>query len=341
MTILIVTEEFDPHADALITRLREQGHSPFRLHTADFPVTASLSVQLAGGAGLGATVDTGGRRLDLDSVSAVWWRRPRPFEVPDGRSRAERRFIRSELQGAWRGLMSTIDCYWMSHPDAIERANYKIDQLCRAHALGLDIPDTLITSRLEEVLAFFDRHDGRIIYKAVANSMLPTETTQPKLVVYAEDEPPPDWEPVRGVYATPLTAELLAGIDSLGEAPGVFQEQVDKDVELRVTVIGDEVFTAEIHSQTNERTRDDWRHYDVEIPWRAGTLPDDVARRCVELTRGYGLNFGAIDLIRTPDGRHVFLEINPNGQWLFVEELVPSLRMRDALAACLVRGSNS
>lgn len=339
-TVLIVTEEFDPHADALILALREQGHSPFRLHTADFPATASLSVQVEDG-GFGARVEAGERRLDLADVRSVWWRRPRPFELSDERPRLERRFIRSELHGAWRGMVAALDCYWMSHPEAIARANYKIDQLCRAQALGLEIPDTLVTSRLEEVLAFFDRHDGQIIYKAVANSMLPSDSRDARPIIYDADQPPPEREPARGVYATPLTTELLADLDSLGDAPGVFQERVAKDIELRVTVIGDEVFTAEIHSQTNDRTREDWRHYDVEIPWRAGTLPPDVSRQCVELTRGYDLAFGAIDLIRTPDGRHVFLEINPNGQWLFVEERIPELRMREALAACLLRGANS
>jgi len=69
-------------------------------------------------------------------------------------------------------------------------------------------------------------------------------------------------------------------------------------------------------------------------------LPGPVAERCLALVRSYGLNFSAIDLIVTPDDHYVFVENNPNGQFIFVEERVPELGMTDALAACLVRGAN-
>ena len=113
-----------------------------------------------------------------------------------------------------------------------------------------------------------------------------------------------------------------------------------KRTELRVTVIGDELFAAEILSQEHAETVVDWRRFDVPVTWRRAELPDSVAAQCLALTRGYGLNFGAVDLVSTPDGRYVFLEINPNGQFLFVQERVPELRMGQALAACLLRGGN-
>ena len=69
--------------------------------------------------------------------------------------------------------------------------------------------------------------------------------------------------------------------------------------------------------------------------------PDDIAAKCVALTRSYGLNFSTSDFIVTPDGRYVYLETNPNGQWLWVQERVPSLRMKEAFTACFIRGANS
>jgi glutathione synthase/RimK-type ligase-like ATP-grasp enzyme len=110
---------------------------------------------------------------------------------------------------------------------------------------------------------------------------------------------------------------------------------------LRVTVIGDEVFAAEIDSQSDSRTVIDWRHYEADIAYRMAVLPNDVTERCIALVRHFGLNFSAIDLILTPDGRYVFLENNPNGQFIFIERKVPELKMTRALASCLIRAGNS
>src|SRR5262249_46875973 len=120
--------------------------------------------------------------------------------------------------------------------------------------------------------------------------------------------------------------------------PVIFQAYVPKRVELRVTVVGGRVFAAEIHSQASRRTRHDWRHYDpYQTPHHAHDLPADVEGRCLALTERLGLRYGAIDLVLTPDGRYVFLEINPNGQFLWIEEAT-GLPISDAVCNVLMAG---
>jgi hypothetical protein len=102
--------------------------------------------------------------------------------------------------------------------------------------------------------------------------------------------------------------------------PVTVQPYVDKRVELRVTVVGDRVFPVALDSQWTNHTRHDWRRGDHHHGrYAIHDLPPDHAQRCVELVRRLGLCFGAIDLILTPDGRYVFLEINPNGAWLWMQ----------------------
>ena len=80
----------------------------------------------------------------------------------------------------------------------------------------------------------------------------------------------------------------------------------------------------------------------LEMSGQMRSLSQQVAPAVVQvLVSGYGLNFSAMDLIVTPDDRYVFLENNPNGQFIFVEEMVPELAMTDALAACLIRGAGN
>lgn len=104
-------------------------------------------------------------------------------------------------------------------------------------------------------------------------------------------------------------------------------------------MIGEKVFAAKIHSQEEERTRVDFRDFTADVRYEAAELPPEVERRCLQFVHSYSLRFGALDLIVTPEGRYVFLENNPVGQFLFVEELVPALAMTDAVAEDLLTGA--
>jgi hypothetical protein len=130
--------------------------------------------------------------------------------------------------------------------------------------------------------------------------------------------------------------EMRARLDAVRGVPCQFQELVAKRSELRVTAIDGELFCAEVSFPSGAPL--DWRPGGPTVDWRAAQIPEDVAQRCLALVESYGLAFSAIDLIMTPDGRYVFLEINPNGQFLFVQAKVPAYRMDEAMAASLIRG---
>ena len=102
----------------------------------------------------------------------------------------------------------------------------------------------------------------------------------------------------------------------------MFQEYVPKRIEIRATVIEREIFCAEIHSQQSERSRVDWRRYDFDnTPYFPHALPDHVRSKILQFMRRLGLLFGCIDMILTPEGEYVFLEVNQAGQWYWVELL--------------------
>jgi len=109
----------------------------------------------------------------------------------------------------------------------------------------------------------------------------------------------------------------LADMEKYDVTPCIFQQEIKKKLELRVTVIGKEVFCAQVDSQKSMESRTDWRR--EKNKFESFNLPIDVAEMCVSLVEKLGLRFGAIDLILTPDDSFVFLEINPNGQWVWIE----------------------
>lgn len=330
--IVIVTEMMDPHADDMIQMLRHLGHTPIRLNTDEVPLDTVMSFQLGDTAWSGQIAIRNGRRtIDVGDIRSIWWRRPGPFALPPDLSLQEREFAQEEINQALLGLLSSLDCYWVSFPANIRHASHKLNQLKRAAELGFDVPRTIVTTAPEHVRDFYELCRGQMIFKVL---------TDPSLAAGKVAHRQPEAPPARSTPTTLISAAQLAMLDSIQTTPCLFQEYVPKQLELRVTVIGDEVFAAEIHSQQDQSAAIDWR-LGSQVRHARATLPDDLAQRCLRFVRSYGLSYSALDFILTPDGRYVFIENNPNGQFMWVEKLVPELEMTAALAACLIRGANS
>lgn len=294
--ILAVTAEEDVHAVSVLRALRRLGAEAVIVDLREFPCKSSLALELGPQRGQ-RVLELGGRSLNLDEVGAVWWRRPQPFEVDDAvGDRIARNFAFHEAVEAVEGMWLTLDASWINPPARDEQAARKVWQLDVAREVGLRTPRTLVTNDPERARAFA-RAEGveRTIYKAFQGSEQAWRETR----LLRRDE-----------------FELL---DSVRFAPVIFQEYVDAVVDLRVTVVDGEIFPAAIHSQASAY-KVDFRMDMAGTHIVAEQLPAPVNQAIRELMTRMGLVYGAIDLRRTPDGDYVFLEINPAGQWLFVED---------------------
>jgi glutathione synthase/RimK-type ligase-like ATP-grasp enzyme len=266
----------------------------------------------------GAEVDTlefglpEGRRLALDRVGAVWYRRIRPMTVdPALADETARLFAWSEANEALLGVWYAMRCFWMNPPLADEAALRKIHQLRIARRAGLAIPETLVTNSPDEARDFVGRHGaGQVIRKAFRNiAQAPRETAL-------------------------VTERELGVLDSVRFAPVIFQAFVPARLDLRVTVVGGEIFAASIASDAAYGV--DYRPGLASAEVRPYRLPDPVAERLLALMAELGLAFGAVDFRVTPEGEHVFLEVNPAGEYLFISERT-GLPIPQAIAATLER----
>jgi hypothetical protein len=120
------------------------------------------------------------------------------------------------------------------------------------------------------------------------------------------------------VNTTPVPARH-AGHPRVASTAHLVQAEVrDRAFEYRVAVVGERLFATEIHVDApylDIRTAPD-----AHTTYRPGTLPAELARAVVSVTRGFGLVFAAWDLIATRDHRILALELNPGGQWAFVPD---------------------
>ena len=302
--LLILSEPTDEHVTYVEKLLRRRGAEYVVFDPADLPARAELSLEYEAAGAFRCLLRTAERTIDLDRVRAVWYRRPNPpvppAEVTDKRIRE---YVAAECHTFVHSAWDTLGGRWLpGRPSFIRRAEIKTLQLRLASELGFELPPTLVTNSPADFLDFYRRHNGQVVYKLLG----------PSFIKYAGDEF------VR--FTEVVSKRDVAYAQSVRSCPVIFQAYVPKRMELRVTVVGREVFPAEIHSQQTNRTRHDWRRYDFgKTLYQEHDLPSEVRARCLQLVERLGLCYGAIDLVVTPDGRYVFLEINPNGQYLWVE----------------------
>jgi len=127
----------------------------------------------------------------------------------------------------------------------------------------------------------------------------------------------------RGAFfpATFLQETDLAGLQSLIYCPMIFQQAINKAYELRVVYIAGLFFTGRIDTAVvasqyeDGSATTDWRTHTGASQWQSYELPNALKEKLQALMQSLQLSFGAIDIIRQPDGEYVFLEVNPQGEW--------------------------
>jgi glutathione synthase/RimK-type ligase-like ATP-grasp enzyme len=312
-TVLLITARFDPAADLLLAELRRRGANCVRWNTHEFPLESSLNYRASSG-GFAAEVLTDGRAIDLSKVGSIWWQWDVPCGFPPELQGEERRFAEAESHLALNALMTVGDYFWINFPARENLAKSKPAQLFVANKLGLAIPETLVSNDPDEVRRFIARSKTEIVYKGLS---------QPHMV------------PGTALFTGLLTKETLANLDLIRLTPGIFQERVEKAYELRVTVVGSKIFPVKIDSQKNRDAQLDWRRALHDVGYNAVDLPREIEGKIFAFMRTFGLFYGAFDFIVTPEGRYVFLEINPSGQYMWLE-CAADLGITTALADALM-----
>lgn len=309
--ILIVSEADDPHAIAVAWALRRKGHVCEMLFTPDFPTCLGLSMGI-GADGSGHTLMRGPGIDDVDQSApfdTIWLRRPGGAELPEDMHPGDRVVASRQCEAFLAAAVAFLDqgagTFWVNPLWTDATSRRKPTQLRAARKAGLTIPETLFSNDPVEIREFLRKHGGTVAHKLLEPASW-----------LAEDE---EGAHVFAAYTVPVSEEQLPDDETLRLCPGIFQPFVDKAFEIRVSAMGDFLVAARIDSQSDTRAATDWRVGQLHVDMDPYELPDEIARGCRRLMRDLGLAAGALDFIVTPGGEHVFLEVNPQGQFLFLE----------------------
>jgi hypothetical protein len=290
--ILILTHPLDPHGQVVARELEERGLPTRILWLADLGQGATMSMRAGG---RNAITLASGERLEADDVDTVWLRRlPGPDLPASVGDPDDRNFVSNEWQDATDAFLRSLDARFVSPMDA-QRSATKPRQLEIARRLGLLVPDTLVTNDRDDAEAFIRDHAGHVVHKTLT--------------------PPIGWSPDTRRWHEDQEAML----PHLAAAPTIFQKEIVGPADARWTVVGDRVFPVRIETSVGRSEVDS--RLDLGVPYVPYEPPAGLVTKVRELLGRLGLIFATVDFKITSDGDHFFLEVNPQGQFLYVEIL--------------------
>lgn len=304
----------------LRARLEARGAEVLRFDTDRFPTEAQVLFSQEDGREV-LRLRCDGQDVCLEPGDAIWYRRARwAGQLPQTMDRQLRHGCVLESEALLRGVMAAAPCFVMDPPERVRARGHKPYQQRLARELGLATPRTLMTNDPAAARAFVASCPDGAIAKMLSAFAILDEGGEEQVV-----------------FTTALDPEHLERLDGLRFAPMVFQEKIHKALELRITVIGDRMFTAAVDSKRERGAEVDWRERGVALlgSWTPYVLPPEVERALGRYMERIGMQYSAIDMLVEPDGRHVFLEANPAGECFWLEHFAPHFPLTEAIADVL------
>lgn len=301
--ILVITSKDDITVDFIIKELQERKTPYYRLNTEDIPDKISVKFDINNNMFelMDKIKNININLLDFDSV---YYRRPllNEFNYIEESDNQEINYLKSEIAYILEGIYKVLrNKYWLNNVYRIREAENKIYQLQLAQEVGFEIPVSFISNQSEQIKEVKEACDNDCIIKPIKSGNM-KDINCPK-----------------AIFTTKLKIEQ-SDVERIESFPIFIQNNIHKQFDLRITVIGNEVYTAQIHSQNHKDSEVDWRSGLQILEHRNHELPDKIRMMCIDLTQKMSLNYSAIDMILNEQGEYVFLEINPNGQWAWIEK---------------------
>lgn len=319
ITILLITNKSDITTDFIVKKLREKEQPFYRLNTEEIGISVKICFNIH--ANKYTLVDKHlNCEINLLNIKSVYFRRPEINNHISNLTLAETNFIKSELLFCLEGLYKILNkAFWINTVNAIRNAENKIFQLQLALEIGFNVPQSIITNDPEKAFNFYNENKNHCIIKPIKSGLV--EGDQEEGVIFTSE--------------IQLERNNIVRIES---SPVYLQSLIEKKGDIRVTIVRDKIFAAFIHSQDLAESQIDWRKARIPLKHSKIELPIDLANNCFILTKKLSLNFAAIDLVLDKENNYFFLEINPNGQWAWIERQL-NYTISDEITNLLVENS--
>ncbi len=315
--VLLVTNDQDVHADAVESWLMKWSVPYFRFHPDEFATRYTFTFSHRQSETSFCIKDNNTEKdFTPNDVGCVWYRRAKAPLTHPKTALDSQKFFFEELSASISSIYASLSkAIWVNKISDVSYANDKITQLTVAAKLGLKVPLTIVTNNIEEAFRFYQSQK----YGCIVKSFRPTLVGENTRVFTHKFE----------------SNLLIEDFSSIEAAPTKLQEFIDKKSDIRVTVVGQKIFACRIYSQDFDKTKVDFRCADMfDLTHEIFELPEKLKTQILEYSRYFNLLSCEFDFVENQDGQFVFLECNPNGQWLWVE-IVAKLNISGVMAKLL------
>ena len=322
MKFLIPTEPDDSHAILVKLSLAERGHQVRLLFTADLPTKQKNSIYVDNTGYLWKSSDKYDTFLD-NEYDVVWWRRARkPFLPREIAHPDDYKFFRQENSLFYESITCNMapNAGWINSKETAMKLNSKLLQLKVASECGMSIPTTLCSNDPKDIRYFLLKHEGEgVIYKPLCSTCWFEE------------------KQVKMAYTSKINFLELPNNKLLQLSPGIYQKEVKKKYELRVTCFGDYLVSAKLNFQNHQEGTNAWRSIPTEkMSVEPYMLPPELESKIRRFMFKTGLVFSCFDFIVSTNDEYIFIKADEQGQFLWIEELNPGFKMLDIFTNFLV-----
>lgn len=315
--ILIISDQHDEHANVVEKKLLAKQESVFRFN---LDVESLRSTKLSYSNDVWE-ITQGNKRFSSIDVTALWFRRAFVELLLEEKEIHDPDFLiwKNEWNKVLLGLyLSFADKPCLCPLKQSYAAENKFLQQSIAKEIGFSIPKCITSNIKSKLIEFVESCDSEAVLKLHTQDFYKVG------------------QDYKGIYVNKVSKDDLCEFNEYSENPITLQEYVNKDFEVRYTVVDGQHFCCRIDSQSSDISKTDWRRYDIaNTPYFAIIPPIEIKKKIELLMEKLNLNFGALDFIVTPNGEWYFLEINSMGQWLWIEDLT-NLNISDAIVEWLI-----
>jgi len=299
--VLVLTNSLDVTSDYLCSRFKQEGVCFSRFDT-DKDCRTSTFLYKSGILNLEWSQNT----LKPEQITTVVLRRPKPVEIHKNGDIYSERHTAGEWSEVIEGFLAHIEeKRWINHPAKNSGASHKIEQLNRSKKYGLNTPRTLVTNNIHEAEKFILSENNGVIVKPLASGFI--ERASPKKDTI--------------IYTRRFKEENRQFLKKIEFCPILFQEMVPKVVDVRLTILDGIIVATGIRAIENDGSQrlDIRRNNMSDVEYFPFKVPRVVSISVRSLIQSYGLRFAALDFGVTESGQWYFFEINPNGQWAWLD----------------------
>lgn len=303
--ILLVTNSADATADYFASYL-SSAEEPYIRFDTDFFIS-SYSIEFS---------DIDGRKFfsisdreknqsaSSASIKGVWYRRPvRPIVKLQDADLDLVQELSTEARAQYETVIRSLsNSVWVSFPEYLRFAEDRLVQLDYARKCGFSSPHTMITNDRETARLFVKSHK-KVCFKPFLLGQIPLE------------------EGVGLLYTSIVEQSDEKFFEKVPNFPVLLQEYINKKVELRITVVGNDIFAVKIILGEDQEAKIDWRiDNSSRVTFEPITLNPCICSKLLQLVHMFGLNFASMDVVISDEDKYYFLDLNPNGQWAWLDQ---------------------